>query len=551
MLGIFALVLVSLAGVSLTAQSGITSVNDRTEEIIDIWLPSVSISQSVEALSYKLQADLLFHVTSGDDQAFAGIERDMQDTRARIDVLFDDYEKLIVSDGERQLFNDMTARWRAFVEVADRIVGLSRDHRNADAAALFAGEGRARYTEAAAALRKIVDLNLTGAADAGKAARATQSSVESSLLLAAAAVFLLIVGASVFVIARVTTPIKALTRSMQTVASGMLETRIPHATMRNEIGDMALCLEGFVADLRAGRKAQAEQAETERRAAEQMTLERQKIADTFEQKMGALAEQFHSASEALAGSARNLSATAEETARQTQVVAGAAEHASDNVQTVAAGTEELTASIREISSQVSRSSTITEAAARDGSDASTNIAALYSSAQQIGEVVELISDIAAQTNLLALNATIEAARAGEAGRGFAVVASEVKQLAAQTSRATEEIGRKIGEIQTATSGSVEAIRRMVTTIEDIRALTSSIAGAVEQQTAATAEIATNTQRAAMGAGDVSRNISGVGTAAEMTGEAATQLMTLSGDLSTQSTTLREEVRSFATSLRRG
>lgn len=551
MLGIFALILAALAGIGLTARSGIVSVNDKTAEIVDIWLPSVSISQSIEALSFKVQAELLTHAAATTDAEQSAIERDVTSIRQEMTGLFASYEKLIVSERERGLFNDLTSKWAAFDATAAKVIALSRNGSKQEAIALFASEGKPLFARANEALGVIVKLNIDGAADAGKSAEATQSSVETSLLIAASAVLLIVVGAMAYVLMRLTGPIKALTQSMQAVAGGNLDVRIPHAAMRNEIGDMALCLEGFVADLRAGRKAQAEQAEVERHAAQRMAEERQRIADAFEQKMGTLAEQFLAASDALAGSARNLSDTAEETARQTQVVAGAAENASDNVQTVAAGTEELTASIREISSQVSRSSSITETAAQDGAAASTNISALYSSAQQIGEVVELISDIAAQTNLLALNATIEAARAGEAGRGFAVVASEVKQLAAQTSGATEEISRKIGEIQTATSGSVDAIRRMVATIEDIRALTSSIAGAVEQQTAATSEIAINTQRAAMGAGDVSRNIASVGTAAEMTGEAATQLMSLSGNLSSQSTALREEVRGFAHSLRNG
>ncbi|WP_343221311.1 methyl-accepting chemotaxis protein [Oharaeibacter diazotrophicus] len=189
------------------------------------------------------------------------------------------------------------------------------------------------------------------------------------------------------------------------------------------------------------------------------------------------------------------------------------------------------------------------AAAREAEASTQNVQALAHSAQQIGEVVELISNIAAQTNLLALNATIEAARAGEAGRGFAVVAAEVKELANQTAKATEEIGRKIGEIQTATGTTVDSISRIVRTIGSIQQSASAIAGAVEEQGAATEEIASNTQRAATGTTDVTGNIAGVGTAAEMTGTASTQLMGLSGKLSDQSRVLQQEVADFVEGLR--
>lgn len=166
-------------------------------------------------------------------------------------------------------------------------------------------------------------------------------------------------------------------------------------------------------------------------------------------------------------------------------------------------------------------------------------------------MVELISNIASQTNLLALNATIEAARAGEAGRGFAVVASEVKQLAAQTGRATEAIGRKIAEVQTQTATSVDFINRILQTVETIQSVTGAIASAVEEQSAATAEIATNTQRASAGAGAVTSNIAGVGTAAEMTGSASTQLMGMSSNLSERSAELTREVAGFVANLRSG
>ena len=205
--------------------------------------------------------------------------------------------------------------------------------------------------------------------------------------------------------------------------------------------------------------------------------------------------------------------------------------------------------MREINGQVVHSSSIASTAADEAASTEANIRSLSEAAEKIGDVVNLIRDIAGQTNLLALNATIEAARAGEAGKGFAVVASEVKQLASQTAKATDDIAAKVGEIQTATADTVESIRRIVGTIGSIREMSSSIASAVEQQGAATREIASNTTRAAQGAGHVTDNISGVGHAAEMTGTAATQLMGLSSNLSSQADSLTQEVETFVRTLR--
>ncbi len=179
-------------------------------------------------------------------------------------------------------------------------------------------------------------------------------------------------------------------------------------------------------------------------------------------------------------------------------MSSAAEEASSNVQTVAASTEEMTSSIREIGVQVTHAANIAVGASEEVNRTSGEIRDLSDAASKIGEVVNLITDIASQTNLLALNATIEAARAGEAGKGFAVVAQEVKQLAEQTARATQEIARKVEDIQQATGRTVGSIEKIVGTINQIRSATTTIASAVEEQSAATQEIATNTQLAANG-----------------------------------------------------
>lgn len=253
--------------------------------------------------------------------------------------------------------------------------------------------------------------------------------------------------------------------------------------------------------------------------------------------VGAAAKGVHAQSQA-------MSATAEQTTRQSSAVAASAEEASANVQTVAAASEELSASIAEIARQMSETMKAGQVGVEEAGRADSKVRGLAEAAQKIGDVVKLISDIASQTNLLALNATIEAARAGEAGKGFAVVASEVKNLANQTARATEDIGKLVGAIQGATSDTVAAIQQIGKTIGKISEISTSVASAVDEQRAATQEIARNVQEAAKGTQEVSSNIAGVSQAASATGSAATQLLTTSDELTRQSDVLGQQVQTF-------
>jgi methyl-accepting chemotaxis protein len=347
----------------------------------------------------------------------------------------------------------------------------------------------------------------------------------------------------------ITLSLGALKLAMERLAKGDVAAAIPGTDRADEVGLMAAS--GLVfkdAMIETGRLRSDAEAATARAAAEQQAA-LHRMADGFESKIGQLVGTLSSASSALEGSARSMTATANQSQAEAGSVASAAEEASTGLQTVSAAAEELTASIAEISRQVTRSSVISAKSVEDARRTNTIVQGLAHGAEKIGAVVGLITSIASQTNLLALNATIEAARAGDAGKGFAVVASEVKSLATQTGRATEEIGAQVAQIQNATREVVEAIRAISATIDEVSAIGIAIASAVEEQGAATSEIARNVQQTSQAARDVSEGIGGVSQAADETGTAAGQVLTAASDVSKQAEQLSGEVKEFVAGVR--
>jgi methyl-accepting chemotaxis protein len=347
----------------------------------------------------------------------------------------------------------------------------------------------------------------------------------------------------------VSRPLRAMTEAMRRLAAGDLAVEVVGADRKDEVGGLAASLQVFKQNLTEMRRLEQDQVELKQQAEIQRKSALASVASDFETRVGGLAKTLSTASGAMQATADAMSATATQTNTQAATVAAAAEEASSGVQTVAAAAEELAASVGEISRQVAQSARMTERAVTDARRTDKVVRALAEGAQKIGQVVELINQIASQTNLLALNATIEAARAGDAGKGFAVVASEVKSLALQTSKATDEIGAQIGQIQAATGEAVEAIRGITTTIEEVSAIATTIASAVEEQGAATGEIARNVQQTAASTQMVTTNISGVSQAANDTGLAASQVLHSAGDLSRQADLLTSEVRDLVQRVR--
>ncbi|WP_168220542.1 methyl-accepting chemotaxis protein [Azospirillum thermophilum] len=339
----------------------------------------------------------------------------------------------------------------------------------------------------------------------------------------------------------ISNPLIAMTGRMHRLAEGDLALDIPGTARRDEVGEMARAVAVFKTQAQENRSLRDDQEEVRRRAETEREAAMRRIADDLQSRVGQVVEGLASASTQMVATAEGMARTVGLATDGASAVAEAAELASGNVQTVSAATTELSASIGEISRQVSQSSGIATTAVGEADHANQRIQALVQAVQKIGEIVGLINSIASQTNLLALNATIEAARAGEAGKGFAVVATEVKSLANQTAQATEEITRQIDAVQAATQEAAGAIADVGRTIATMNEVATTIAGAVEEQGAATREIARNVGQAADGTRDVSRNIATVSTAVQEAETATADVLASGKQLSQQAEALRRSV----------
>jgi methyl-accepting chemotaxis protein len=342
--------------------------------------------------------------------------------------------------------------------------------------------------------------------------------------------------------------IGALQRSMRLLSDGDLETEIYRSKQRDEIAVMADALEVFRASMTKARALSSEQDNDRAGKAERAARMEARIAE-FEATVRDALDNLQRSANSMEATAQGMSATADRSNALVSAASTAAAETSTNVQSVSAGTEELSTSIAEIGRQVVNSAQVARKAVEEAGATDSTMQGLADNASRISVVVDLIQVIASQTNLLALNATIEAARAGESGRGFAVVASEVKSLASQTAKATDEIRAQISSMQNVTTSAVAAIRNIGQTIGEINDVTTAIAAAVEEQGAATREIARNIQHAAGGTGQVSGNIDGVSSASAEAGAAATEVLNASAALRREAEGLRLDIDEFLSNIR--
>lgn len=358
-----------------------------------------------------------------------------------------------------------------------------------------------------------------------------------------------------FITWRLARPIQRIADATQKIVEGKMDTVVPHQKNKDEMGPLAVAIERFKNEMINSAElayTQKQDVERQRQEAEKRAAQGEKLAKRareFDELVSRTLASFGTAVSNLDENATAMSAIAEETASQSQGITHASQAASNNVQSVAAATEELSVSVGEISSKMESTRSATEKAVDQAEIMRERVTGLETAANAISDVIRLITDIAGQTNLLALNATIEAARAGEAGKGFAVVASEVKELATQTSKATDDISRQILAIQETTASSVAGIHDILTVISELDAIASEVATSVQQQNAATLQISQSIQEASGSVAEVDANIGGVSSAAQEAGVNATRMRQASSELKEQSDLLKREVEAFLADVR--
>jgi len=400
---------------------------------------------------------------------------------------------------------------------------------------------------------KELDAALAEIEDFTKAAMVTIEQHEDigvkTLLAISVGALLLGLGLAYVIIRSIIGPVTAMTGAMGELAAGNNAVEVPGVGRKDEVGTMAGAVQIFKENAIERERLEADQEQQKIRAEQEKRDALNKMADDFQAAVGHVIQSVSAAATEMQASAQAMSRTAEQTSSQATTVASASEEAASNVQTVASAAEELSSSINEIARQVSSALSANKDAVSKADRSEQTVQELVTSAQKIGDVVELISDVAEQTNLLALNATIEAARAGDAGKGFAVVASEVKNLANQTARATEEIREQIANIQDVAEGAATSIRDIGKSISIVSDNTTSVSAAVEEQDAATQEIARNVEQAAAGTQEVAANVSLVTQGAAETGSAATQILGAAEELAKQSEVLSAEVSKFLAEVR--
>jgi methyl-accepting chemotaxis protein len=578
--GAFGVLILGVALIGVVGARGIGTVRGLAFRVTQDCLSGVYVSGKIRSIS-ELNLVVLGEVVNSDDGAQrAALIETVKQNSAKIAAEVNNYEATITTEEDRRLFNDVVATRAPWVKQRDAVLALATDGKTAEAKTLLKSEARPMFERYMTAVGALFEFNGT---QGQLVAKEIMSAVSSATVAIWSTVLIAIAfGMAVaFAISRsITTGIGALLDHVVRVAQGDLESRAAYDG-KDEIGRLAGELNRMTEELKTSREADHDRVEAEASIKAELQAKVDSILSTVQnvsrgdltqrvsvggadsvgqlgegfgqlisdlhQNMSAIArnaQSLASSADELTSSSQMMAANSEETSVQAAAVSNAAEQVSKNVSTVAAGADEMTASIKEIARNAHEAARVATSAVRVAEVTSGTISKLGDSSIEIGKVIKVITSIAEQTNLLALNATIEAARAGEAGKGFAVVANEVKELAKETAKATEDISHKIDTIQNDTTEAVKAIKEIRVIIGQVNDISTTIAGAVEEQTSTTNEIGRSVAQAAQGAADIARNITGVADSARNTASGATQTQAASGALSQMAGELQEMVSRF-------
>lgn len=537
-----ALLLVMIAmGIAAVIELG--GIRDDARQLGRRWVPETEALGRLNEAAVRFRLSQANSLMSDDEGVRASAAQRLASARTMFTEQQAKVRTYVTSAEGFRLLDLIEREWQANLALEGRLAAIVASGDVNAAARFFNGEMMQTSLRLRATISSLLELASQMASAAADEAEATYNTSLWLLGGATLAAILICAMAAQWLNAVVGQRIVRLAGVTRQLAARDYAFDLPCLARQDEIGDLARAIDECRTGLQQGDASAAaqaaEQVEKARRA-ERLAL----LTQNFDGRAGEMIGALSSAATELDATAGSMTAIAARTSTQAEEVADAAEQANSNVQTVAAAAEELSVSVQEITRQVAQSTEVTNQAVSAARSTDNTVRELAEGARRIGEVVQLIGDIAKQTNLLALNATIEAARAGEAGKGFAVVASEVKTLASQTARATEEVASQIGSIQSATEQAVLAISSISDIINNVNHISAAIAAAVEQQGAATREIARNVQEAASGTSQVTDTIGQVGRATRETGLAANDVRTAASEVAHQSENMRREVGSF-------
>ncbi len=506
--------------------SGLYSTRIYNEKVAEMQTASerAILGEQVNGLINAVVMDSRGIYAAKDNEEVEKFSKPLLENLKRIDGRMTHWSDLVSGEG-RGLFDQCSAAVHQFIALRNTIVDAGRTQGAAAADKL--GNNDAARANREAVNRAVEALAKRNAADVDRVAteldrfQATMATLVP--VMTASGIVVVLIIAVLLVLRGITGPLRCLTVAIHQVADGNLDITIPARGQTDEIGRIAAALEIFRAQAVENRALTADRIREQRLAEQEKKAALVEMAQTIEDTAGLAMLEIGKRNDATTAAADEMLDSAERAGRSAKQASDAASVASANSQTIASAAEQLSASIREIGREVHHSTDAVTRAVTAGNKTRMTIHTLTETVERIGAVASMISKIAEQTNLLALNATIEAARAGEAGKGFAVVASEVKQLANQTARSTEEIGRQIAEVRNATDGVVNAVTQIEATIQEISGISGVIAAAIEQQGAATAEIARGVAQTATAIGEMETRNAEVSADAGQGGDRARQV----------------------------
>jgi len=557
----FLAVIALSAALGAFALAALGSVSEHVDALAKDALPGMTRASELAATAGQVRRHVLGVVLATTDADRAGYRQQVAAELATLTSQIAAYRAGTTRPDALAVVAEFDTKWASYLRAQDELLRVADDPERVNETRLAHKAAMALFDDARDVLNRLIKVNASAGAEAN--AGIYQSIGSVSLWIGVLLGLTVVVGIAlaVAVTRMLTAPMRQLEVAASAMAHGQIDVSVTYesadelgaladsfrrssAALAEVVGELQMVIEAVQAG-QLGARGDATRFEG---VYGELIAGTNALLDTLVEPLRFVArnaDALTTSSEQLTAVSQQLGGNAAETSAQTQVVSAAAEEVSRSNQSVATSTEQMSASIKEIAKSASASAHVAGQAVKLAETANATVGKLGDSAIDIGKVIKVITAIAQQTNLLALNATIEAARAGEAGKGFAVVANEVKELAKETAKATEDIGRSIESIQTDTQDAVAAIGHIGTIIAQINDISTTIASAVEEQSATTNEMGRNVAESAQGSGEIARNITSVAHAAETTASGAGQTMAAATALARMASDLKQLISKFS------